>query len=115
MNFKAMVGSWLVFVGVGAHAETHFLLVDMGTSKNSNYYAFYNDIRQAYEILKALNRNVSVAAKGGSWILTNQSDEILSTFSLTTEGKTNPPAGNSPSYPPISSPSRAASDLADAI
>lgn len=115
MNWRALVYSIATFPLV-ASAETHYLLVDPGTSPNSNYYRYYNEIRRAFESLRSVGKNPTVIAKNGRWELTQQSDETLSSIALTEEGrKSKSPTNGIPAHPPISGTARNVDDFINAI
>lgn len=116
MKLKALVYLFFIFQSSFGKAETQYLLVDPGASKTSNYYRYYNDVRRAYETLKAQNKPTTVIAKDGSWKLAQQSTETLSSYSLTEEGKKRTPTGiGVPDYPPIQSSARGIEDVISAV
>jgi hypothetical protein len=116
MKLKAFVYLFFIVIGSSANAETQYLLVDPGASPTSNYYRYYNDIRRAYETLKAQNKPTTVIAKDGSWKLAQQSSELLSSYSLTEAGKNRIPTGvGMPDYPPIHSSAKGIEDIISAV
>jgi hypothetical protein len=78
--------------------------LDGGPNRERNYFRYYNTIRNGYEVLRFQDREVYVLAKNGQWLLSQQSNESLSNFSLTdSAARIDPNDETIPSYPPIRS------------
>lgn len=117
MNFIwGLVFLPVVFIGFIARAETHYLLVDGGTSSTSNYVRFYNAVLRGYETAKFIGSKTTVIAKDGTWKVTKQNpEERFSDFALTPSGKTSEINNGNPAYPPIQFPAKDIQNLEQAI
>lgn len=114
LGASALIACWTS----SAHAEIYAILVAGGQSQQANFYGFYNEVRHAYEALRAQGKTVRIVATDGTWKVSREAPgERLSTFSLTEAGKRAPDPNQekTPSYPPIDYPATSLAGLQGAI
>lgn len=119
MKLKALVYLTLFLAGSTLRAETKYIVVDASPTKNSNFYAMYNEVRKGYEVLSSTNNDVRVLAKDGKWRVSPElaNSPPLSNLKLTEPARrsADPNTQPIPEYPPISRPAKSAQDIVDQI